>query len=146
MDLSHPKINLKQPLSQWSWAGAVPGSRPAASPQRACRVSSAGPPRCRWPGAPQGQLQHVGSAVMESTACSRCTSPYCGLKLHAALVGALKAPASSIALPEGSKCSNFTFYMPTQNYYTKIVFVYLGLQAPIKMSYPDYNIVVFSIL
>ena len=36
--------------------------------------------------------------VMESTACSRCTSPYWGLKLRAALVGALKAPASSMAL------------------------------------------------
>ena len=38
--------------SRGSWASEAPGSRPAASQPPAYPVSSAGPPRCRCPGAP----------------------------------------------------------------------------------------------
>ena len=72
-----PVISRMPTLRRWSWAGAAPGSRH----------------RCAAP---------AGPGLAGSTACSRCTSPCCGLKLRVALVGARKAPASSTAFTRRS--------------------------------------------
>ena len=99
-DLAPKPINMLRHvfflvLASASWA--APRSRPAALPQRAGRASSACPRRCRCPWAPAGPAL-AGSPAPRCCGPSwspRPAAPYWGSKLRAALVGALKAPASS---------------------------------------------------
>ena len=78
------------------WLGC-PGSRPAASglPRLVSRPAAlplpCGAGRASFSRASRVSRPSVLRTVMESTACSRCTLPCCGLKLLAAFVGARKA-------------------------------------------------------
>ena len=90
-------------LSRWSWAGAAPRGRPAASRPRACRASSAAPPRCRRQGQLQQGLAALGAADGHGVHGAQ--------PLHVAVLrveaprrvgGARNAPASSIAFTRRS--------------------------------------------